>query len=302
MNSWQTPRLFLRERNETGLSRLDSLATNQRKGETGINGEAVAAISEAIGVVAILISLAYLAVQIRQSTHEFSRGIEANQLAAFERNIESGNRLREVLLLNPDLIDLMTKGYASYTTLDAAAKIRFGLLLRNIFSSMQAFIFTLFTLLLFKAGVADERVEQDCGRIIRHLTADAVIFALCPSLPDLNTEELAATVTKVIANAGGVGHGTVIYFVNDESVVEPRSGWPQDLGRRIKSWGAAYVGWHSLLSGKMTIRDHSSGGWRTVDLPFPQVPSNNALRLKTGPYAGFQVSIDVRQQLAEICA
>jgi len=137
MNSWQTPRLFLRERNETGLSRLDSLATNQRKGETGINGEAVAAISEAIGVVAILISLAYLAVQIRQSTHEFSRGIEANQLAAFERNIESGNRLREVLLLNPDLIDLMTKGYASYTTLDAAAKIRFGLLLRNIFSSMQ---------------------------------------------------------------------------------------------------------------------------------------------------------------------
>jgi hypothetical protein len=102
-----------------------------------MNWEALGAISEAIGVVAILISLAYLAVQIRQSTHAFSRGIEANQLAAFERNIESGNRLREVLLLNPDLIDLMTKGYASYTTLDAAAKIRFGLLLRNIFSSMQ---------------------------------------------------------------------------------------------------------------------------------------------------------------------
>lgn len=102
-----------------------------------MNWEAVGAISEAVGVVAILISLAYLAVQIRQSTHEFSRGVEANQLAAFERNIESGNRLREILLLNPDLIDLMTKGYASYTTLNAAAKIRFGLLLRNIFSAMQ---------------------------------------------------------------------------------------------------------------------------------------------------------------------
>ena len=102
-----------------------------------MNWEAVGAISEAIGVVAILISLIYLAVQIRQSTQEFSRGIEATQLAAFESNIESGNRVREILLLNPDLIDLMTKGYASYTTLDTAAKIRFGLLLRNIFSSMQ---------------------------------------------------------------------------------------------------------------------------------------------------------------------
>lgn len=102
-----------------------------------MNWEAVGAISEAVGVIAILISLIYLAVQIRQSTHEFSRGIEATQLAAFESNIESGNRVRELLLLNPDLIDLMTTGYASYTTLDTAAKIRFGLLLRNIFSSMQ---------------------------------------------------------------------------------------------------------------------------------------------------------------------
>ena len=99
--------------------------------------EAVGAISEAIGVVAILISLAYLAVQIRHSTQELSRGVEASQMAAFESNIESGNRVRELLLLNPDLIDLMTKGYASYTTLDTATKIRFGLLLRNIFSSMQ---------------------------------------------------------------------------------------------------------------------------------------------------------------------
>ena len=69
-----------------------------------MNWEAIGAISEAIGVVAILISLAYLAIQIRQSTREFSRSVEANQLAAFERNIDSGNRIREVLLLNPDLL------------------------------------------------------------------------------------------------------------------------------------------------------------------------------------------------------
>ena len=89
-----------------------------------MNWEAVGAISEAVGVIAILISLAYLAVQIRQSTQEFSRGIEASQMAAFESNIESGNRIRELLILNPDLIELMSKGYASYTNLDTAAEPR----------------------------------------------------------------------------------------------------------------------------------------------------------------------------------
>jgi len=102
-----------------------------------MNWEAVGAISEAIGVVAILISLAYLAVQIRQSTREFSKGIEANQLAAFESNIESGNRIRELLILNPELFELLREGYASYKKLDTPAKLRFGMLIRNIFSSMQ---------------------------------------------------------------------------------------------------------------------------------------------------------------------
>jgi hypothetical protein len=102
-----------------------------------MNWEAVGAISEAIGVVAILISLVYLAVQIRQSTRELSRGLEANQLAAFERNIESGNRIRELLILHPDLLELLAEGYVSYAKLDMPAKLRFGMLVRNILSSMQ---------------------------------------------------------------------------------------------------------------------------------------------------------------------
>ena len=72
-----------------------------------MNWEAVGAIAEAIGVIAILVSLVYLAVQIRQSTEQFTRGVEATELAAFERNIESGNHLREILILHPELAELM---------------------------------------------------------------------------------------------------------------------------------------------------------------------------------------------------
>ena len=102
-----------------------------------MNWDAVAAVAEAIGTIAVLVSLIYLAVQIRQSTQQFARGVEANQLAAFERNIESANRIRELLILHPDLAQLLLKGSKSYKTLGGDEKFRFGLLLRNIFSGLQ---------------------------------------------------------------------------------------------------------------------------------------------------------------------
>ena len=102
-----------------------------------MNWDAVAAVAEAIGTIAVLVSLIYLAVQIRQSTQQFARGVEANQLAAFERNIESANRIRELLILHPDLAQLLLKGSKSYKTLQGDEKFRFGLLLRNIFSGLQ---------------------------------------------------------------------------------------------------------------------------------------------------------------------
>ncbi len=102
-----------------------------------MNWEAVGAIAEAVGVIAIFVSLVYVAVQIRQNTQQFSRSVEANQLAAFERNIESGNRIRELLILHPDLAQLLLSGFESYKELKASERFRFGMLLRNIFSAMQ---------------------------------------------------------------------------------------------------------------------------------------------------------------------
>jgi hypothetical protein len=102
-----------------------------------MNWEAVGAIAEVVGVIAIFVSLVYVAVQIRQNTQQAARSVEANELAAFERNIESGNRIRELLILHPEITELLIKGSASYRDLDSAEKVRFGFLLRNIFSGIQ---------------------------------------------------------------------------------------------------------------------------------------------------------------------
>jgi hypothetical protein len=82
-----------------------------------MNWEAVGALAEAIGVIAIFVSLIYVAVQIRQNSQQISRTIEADRLAAFERNVESGNHHRELLILHPDLLQLLLKGYKSYKKL-----------------------------------------------------------------------------------------------------------------------------------------------------------------------------------------
>lgn len=102
-----------------------------------MNWEAVGAVAEAIGVIAIFVSLVYVAVQIRQNTQQVSRSIEADRLAAFERNVESGNHFRELLILHPDLLKLLLKGYRSYENLQVSERARFALLMRNMFSSMQ---------------------------------------------------------------------------------------------------------------------------------------------------------------------
>lgn len=96
-----------------------------------------AAIAEIVGAIAVVASLVYLAVQIRQNTHGLSMSLESTELAAFERNVEAGNRIREIFILNPDLSELFARGKSSYTDLGSSDKIRFGMLLSNVFSAFQ---------------------------------------------------------------------------------------------------------------------------------------------------------------------
>jgi len=96
-----------------------------------------AAIAEIIGAVAVVASLVYLAVQIRQNTHGLSMSLKSTELAAFERNVEAGNRIREIFILNPEVSELYELGLKSYADLGGSDKLRFGMVLRNVFSAFQ---------------------------------------------------------------------------------------------------------------------------------------------------------------------
>lgn len=95
------------------------------------------AIGEIIGALAVVASLIYLAVQIRQNTRQISLSLESSKLAAFEQSVESGNRARELLITNTELAELLLKGFADYKSLPPTDKFRCNMLFRNLFSAIQ---------------------------------------------------------------------------------------------------------------------------------------------------------------------
>ncbi|MEZ5503387.1 MAG: hypothetical protein R3E50_12340 [Halioglobus sp.] len=102
-----------------------------------MNWDAIGAIGELVGAIAVFVSLVYLAVQLRQNTRQIVNSINATRLAAFEQNIESGNRSREFFLTHPDLLELYMKGCKSYASLNKSEKVKFGYMVRNVFALVQ---------------------------------------------------------------------------------------------------------------------------------------------------------------------
>jgi hypothetical protein len=95
------------------------------------------AVGEIIGAVAVVASLVYLALQIRQNTRQISHSIESERLASLGRNIQAANRLRELMIRDQDLAELYLAGLEDFDALEGAEKFRFELLLRNIFTEFQ---------------------------------------------------------------------------------------------------------------------------------------------------------------------
>ena len=95
------------------------------------------AIGEIIGAAAVLISLIYLAKQIRQNTRQLQASVEATRLASFESNVRSGNFIRELLVRDREISDLFLRGLKGLSRLDDTDRFRMDMLLRIVFAESQ---------------------------------------------------------------------------------------------------------------------------------------------------------------------
>ncbi len=96
------------------------------------------ALGEVVGGVAVLISLVYLAYQIRQNTHQIELNIEATRLASLDKTVESSNRVREMLASDADVARIFRTGMTSYSELEPNDRFRANMLFRVVFAEIQA--------------------------------------------------------------------------------------------------------------------------------------------------------------------
>lgn len=83
-----------------------------------MNWDAVAAAAEIVGAIAVVITLAYLARQVRQANRQ-------DLLGAFQHNYDSTNQFLQSTLTSGDLADIVVQGRDSYESLSPSERLRF---------------------------------------------------------------------------------------------------------------------------------------------------------------------------------
>ena len=100
---------------------------------------AIGAIGEIIGALAVFLTLVYLAIQIRQNA-------KAVQASANHASVSEVNQVRTSMYENAELCAIYVQGLAKPDELDEEKRTRFRLLLHNIFLSISNIYFqTTFT-------------------------------------------------------------------------------------------------------------------------------------------------------------
>ena len=104
-----------------------------------MNWEAIGAIAEAVGSIAVIATLFYLAVQIHQNNRNVEESIRTLRLNAMGFTVEAFSRYR-ALLAQSNLAAIYLKGMSDYGVLSDVERVQFGAIMDEYlfsYSSLQ---------------------------------------------------------------------------------------------------------------------------------------------------------------------
>lgn len=91
-----------------------------------MNWEAIGAIAELLGALGVIITLIYLAAQIRHSSALIDRSIEASRIAAEDGIVRSFNDWRALLVPDESVSDIYYRGLTEIDSLSMQERMRFN--------------------------------------------------------------------------------------------------------------------------------------------------------------------------------
>jgi hypothetical protein len=95
-----------------------------------MNWEAIGAVGETVGALAVLVTLVYLAMQIRQNT-------KSVQAAAVDSANSQVSKIREVIFADADVANMYRRGNEDPASLSEDDTIRYRLLMHNIMLALS---------------------------------------------------------------------------------------------------------------------------------------------------------------------
>jgi hypothetical protein len=122
-----------------------------------VNWEAIGAVSETIGAIAVIITLVYLAIQIRQNTSTLKSG-------ATQGAHDQSSQLYETLASDPDLGEIFARGLEAPDTLDQRETARFFAVLMSASFKLQNWY------LQTRSGAIDEELFESWIKVTRQLS------------------------------------------------------------------------------------------------------------------------------------
>ena len=95
--------------------------------------EALGNLGDFIGGIAVVATLIYLAIQVRQNTAQLHRSAELSRVEARDSTFEAFSSFREQVISSPDVAALYYKGATDPGSLDPVERLRFNMLAEELF-------------------------------------------------------------------------------------------------------------------------------------------------------------------------
>ena len=123
-----------------------------------MNWEAISTISEVIGAVAVVVSLIYLAAQIRQNT-------EATRAASYEDVAQGMQAFLALIAEDDDVADIYLRGAAKSEPLTPQQQVRFEMLMGHFFANFDVAVD------LYRRRMIDDKMMKPYTRFAESLLA-----------------------------------------------------------------------------------------------------------------------------------
>lgn len=104
----------------------------QAPSEAAMNWEVVGAIAETIGAVAVVVTLLFVARDIRQNSKSLS-------MSALRDTTAQWNQWSEMIATSSDLADIVAKGNESYSRLSTSERLRYGAYVQSFFDNVESY-------------------------------------------------------------------------------------------------------------------------------------------------------------------